>query len=82
MEEYKLPAEKIEPKILIKKEGITNENFGCIPEKRNIKDLINRGIININKYSGPSSHQVSDYVQKILNIKKSGHSGKSMLFLL
>ncbi|MBT5215219.1 RNA-guided pseudouridylation complex pseudouridine synthase subunit Cbf5 [Candidatus Woesearchaeota archaeon] len=75
MEEYKLPAEKIEPKILIKKEGITNENFGCIPEKRNIKDLINRGIININKYSGPSSHQVSDYVQKILNIKKSGHSG-------
>ncbi len=75
MEEFKLPAEQSNPKILIKKAGITNESYGCIPEKRTIQELINKGIININKYSGPSSHQVSDYVQKILNIKKSGHSG-------
>lgn len=75
MEENKLPAEKNEPKILIKKEGITNEKYGCIPEERNIQDLINLGIIIINKPSGPTSHQVSDYAKKILNLNKSGHSG-------
>ncbi|MBT3865866.1 RNA-guided pseudouridylation complex pseudouridine synthase subunit Cbf5 [Candidatus Woesearchaeota archaeon] len=75
MEEYKLPAEENEPKILIKKEGTTSDQHGCSPEKRDINDLISLGIINVNKPSGPTSHQVSDYVQKILNIKKSGHSG-------
>lgn len=75
MEEYKLPAEKNEPKTLTKKEGTTSDKHGCIPEERNIQDLINLGIININKPSGPTSHQVSAYVQKILNLNKSGHSG-------
>ncbi len=75
MEENRLPAEKNEPKILIKKEGTTSDKHGSIPKERNIQDLINLGIININKPSGPTSHQVSDYVQKILSIAKSGHSG-------
>ncbi|MCK4589366.1 MAG: RNA-guided pseudouridylation complex pseudouridine synthase subunit Cbf5 [Nanoarchaeota archaeon] len=37
--------------------------------------LVNYGIVNIDKPPGPTSHQVSDFVQKILKIKKSGHSG-------
>lgn len=39
------------------------------------EDLIKYGIVNIDKPPGPTSHQVSDFVQKILKIKKSGHSG-------
>lgn len=65
-----LPFEKIKRKILIKKEETEQK-----PIERSIKELIQYGIININKQSGPTSHQVSDYVQRILEIKKSGHSG-------
>ena len=70
-----LPFEKIKREILIKKESTTNPDFGYIPEKRPIQELINYGCVNINKPQGPTSHQISDYVQKILEIKKAGHPG-------
>lgn len=70
-----LPFEKIERKILVRKEAETNPALGCKPEERKTEEIINYGIINIDKPKGPTSHQVSDFVQKILNIGKSGHSG-------
>ena len=75
MTEYLLPFETIKRMILVKKEAKTNDKLGCRPEERKTEEIINYGIININKPQGPTSHQVSDYVQKILDIKKSGHSG-------
>ena len=75
MAEYLLPFEKIKRKVLVKKEAKTNDKLGCRPEERATEEIINYGIVNINKCQGPTSHQVSDYVQKILGIKKSGHSG-------
>jgi H/ACA ribonucleoprotein complex subunit 4 len=71
----KLPFERIKRKILVKKESTTDETKGCNPEQRPVEELINYGIINLDKPKGPTSHQVSDYVQKILKITKSGHSG-------
>lgn len=73
--EHKLPFEKIKRKILIKKEATTDPNFGCEPNKRSVEQLIQYGILNANKPAGPTSHQVVDYVKKILNIGKAGHSG-------
>ena len=70
-----LPFEIIKRQVLTKKEAETNPNCGCEPEKRAVEDLIHYGIVNINKPKGPTSHQVSEYVQRILHIKKSGHSG-------
>ncbi len=70
-----LPFEKRKPKILTKKESVTSTRFGCYPEERTVNELIHYGIINLDKPSGPTSHQVSAYVQKILGIKKAGHSG-------
>ena len=70
-----LPFEKVKKEIVVRKEARTNPEFGCKPEDRSVEKLIQYGIININKYSGPTSHQISDYVQKILGISKSGHSG-------
>ena len=75
MTENSLPFEKIERKILIRKEAETDEKYGCSPENRKTEEIINYGIVNIDKPKGPTSHQVSDYVQKILGITKSGHSG-------
>ena len=70
-----LPFENIKRKILVKKETQTDDKLGCKPEARPTKEIINYGVVNINKCQGPTSHQVSDFVQKILHINKSGHSG-------
>jgi H/ACA ribonucleoprotein complex subunit 4 len=71
----KLPSENIPEKVLVKRDAETSENYGILPEKRSTKEIMNYGIININKPKGPTSHQVADYVKKILNLKKAGHSG-------
>jgi len=70
-----LPFKKLKRKILVKKQAETDSSLGCKPEERKTEEIINYGVININKPQGPTSHQVSDFVQKILNIDKSGHSG-------
>ena len=75
MMEHLLPFEKIKRKILVKKELKTDNKLGCKPEDRPTEEIITYGVININKPQGPTSHQVSDFVQKILHINKSGHSG-------
>lgn len=71
----KLPFEDIEREVLVRKESKTDEKIGCLPDKRPVKELINYGVVNIDKPKGPTSHQVSDFVQKILGITKAGHSG-------
>ncbi len=70
-----LPFERFEREIVVKKEAGSNPAYGCIPEERSVSELVNFGIINLDKPSGPSSHQVSAYVKQILEIGKSGHSG-------
>lgn len=70
-----LPFERLKRDVIVRKEASSDPSFGCVPEQRPVKQLIDYGIINLNKPSGPSSHQVSDYVQRILDISKSGHSG-------
>ncbi len=59
--------------IFIKKEA--QGEFGKRPEERTIAEKLKYAIINIDKPKGPTSHQVSEYVQKLLNLKKAGHSG-------
>ena len=71
----KLPFETIQRETLVKKAFETNFNLGGRPEDRSVEDLIKYGIINLNKPSGPTSHQVADYVKKILKIKRCGHAG-------
>jgi len=75
MTKHLLPFEKIKRKVLVKKEAKTDNKLGCKPEARTAEEIINYGVVNINKCQGPTSHQISDYVQKILHINKSGHSG-------
>lgn len=53
----------------------TSDIIGKRPEERSIEELLDFGIVVIDKPSGPTSHQVSAYVQKVLGIPKSGHSG-------
>ena len=73
--EEKFPFEKEKKRIFTLIDCETNSKEGLNPLKRKTKEIINYGIVNINKPRGPTSHQVTDYVKKILNIKKAGHSG-------
>jgi H/ACA ribonucleoprotein complex subunit 4 len=49
--------------------------MGKRPEDRTIEELLNLGFINVDKPSGPTSHQVSAWVRKILGVEKAGHGG-------
>jgi len=40
-----------------------------------IDELIRKGVINLDKPAGPSSHEVAAWVKRILRIKKAGHIG-------
>lgn len=71
----KLPFEAIKREVLIKKDSPAGQTKERRPEDMPVEELINYGVVNIDKPPGPTSHQVSDYVQKILSIKKAGHSG-------
>jgi H/ACA ribonucleoprotein complex subunit 4 len=59
--------------IFVKSEAVGK--FGKLPEDRNVQELLNYAIVNIDKPKGPTSHQTSDMVKKILGLKKAGHSG-------
>ena len=60
---------------LTKSKSFTNPEYGCAPEEREISDYISHGVINLDKPSGPTSHEIDSWVKSILNLEKSGHGG-------
>jgi H/ACA ribonucleoprotein complex subunit 4 len=69
-----LPSDK-KRKRLIKISAKTNPNYGKYPDEMSVKELLNNGFINLDKPSGPTSHQVDSWVKEILEIEKVGHGG-------
>ena len=61
--------------LLINKKSKTSSKFGCEPFKRSLNELFDKGIVMIDKDSGPTSHQTTDSLKKVLKIDKAGHSG-------
>jgi len=49
--------------------------FGKEPKERSIEELIQTSIVNVDKPSGPTSHQISYWIKDLLKIKKAGHIG-------
>lgn len=60
---------------LIKKKVKTNPNFGKKIQERTVEELLENGVIIIDKPTGPTSHQVDSWIKKILGTEKVGHSG-------
>ena len=69
-----LPLEK-KRKRIIKVQANTNPVYGKNPNEYSVKDLLNNGFINLDKPSGPTSHQVDSWLKGILNVDKVGHGG-------
>ena len=72
--EFKFPLDEPE-QLIIKSQDRTDEKYGCEPEKRNVESLLQYGVINLDKPSGPTSHEVVSWVRKILRIENAGHGG-------
>ncbi len=60
---------------LIKAEEATNPQYGCKPEERPIKDYLRLGIISLDKPAGPSSHEITAWVKRIIQVTHAGHGG-------
>lgn len=61
--------------VLVKRNGKTNPAFGTPPLQRSLEMHMRLGAINLDKTSGPTSHEVAAWVKRILNVDKAGHSG-------
>ncbi len=70
-----LPHEGTNRKRLIKEKQLSISDHGTRPEERSVTDLLNQGVVNLDKPMGPTSHQVTAWVRDILGIEKAGHSG-------
>ena len=69
-----LPSDKIRKRI-VKVISKTNTNYGKSPDEYSVSELLNCGIINLDKPSGPTSHQIDSWIKEILSQEKVGHGG-------
>ncbi|MFQ5940375.1 MAG: RNA-guided pseudouridylation complex pseudouridine synthase subunit Cbf5 [Nitrososphaerales archaeon] len=56
-------------------DDVTDDRYGYYPDQRPIKELLDYGLISVDKPAGPTSHEVVAWVKRILQIHKAGHSG-------
>ncbi len=61
--------------LISRAEGITDPRFGCPPTRRPIEAYLRYGVVNLDKPSGPSSHEVVAWVKKLVHVNHAGHSG-------
>ncbi|MHA2297071.1 MAG: RNA-guided pseudouridylation complex pseudouridine synthase subunit Cbf5 [Candidatus Hodarchaeales archaeon] len=69
-----LPSD-FQREIIVKADCETNPEWGKSPEKRSIPELLELGIVNIDKPANPTSHEVAVHVRNIFGVKKTGHGG-------
>jgi len=66
---------EVERRLVVKAEEETDPEFGCRPEERPIQDHIRFGVINLDKPPGPTSHEVTAWVKRLLGVERAGHGG-------
>jgi H/ACA ribonucleoprotein complex subunit 4 len=60
---------------LTKHEEESDPSYGSPPLGRPIDDYLRHGIINLDKTSGPTSHEVVAWVKRVLRVDHAGHGG-------
>ncbi|MBI5698294.1 MAG: RNA-guided pseudouridylation complex pseudouridine synthase subunit Cbf5 [Thaumarchaeota archaeon] len=56
-------------------QDITNDAYGVYYDQRSVKDLLNYGLILLDKPPGPTRHETVAWTKRILKLPKIGHSG-------
>ncbi|MEM4389816.1 MAG: RNA-guided pseudouridylation complex pseudouridine synthase subunit Cbf5 [Candidatus Micrarchaeia archaeon] len=53
----------------------TDPAYGKPPEQRSMAELLELGVVVVDKPPGPSSHEVSVWVKNLLGARRTGHAG-------
>jgi len=61
--------------LVVKAEEETDPRFGHAPDQRPLQEYLKFGVINLDKPAGPSSHEVTAWVKRILGVEQAGHGG-------
>ncbi len=69
------PPWEIKRQVYVKNEDTTDSKYGHSPMDRPAEQYVRQGIINLDKPSGPTSHEVAAWVKKILKLNAIGHGG-------
>jgi tRNA U55 pseudouridine synthase TruB len=69
------PQWEVTRKQLIKAEDTTDPAHGHKPSERPATEYIRCGVINLDKPSGPTSHEVAAWIKKIMHLTRIGHGG-------
>jgi len=69
------PPWEIKREVVQKAVDETDAAYGCEPEKRNLEQRIEYGFLNVDKQAGPTSHDVTATVRRLMGAKRAGHSG-------
>eukprot|EP00796_Vickermania_ingenoplastis_P010120 gene10120-7085_t len=62
-------------KMNVRSQHFTLLESGWSPLRRPLKEYIKYGMINLDKPSNPSSHEVVSWIKRILKCEKTGHAG-------
>ncbi len=65
----------MKPEIYLKSKDTTDPAYGSLPTERSVEDLLQRGMVNLDKPRGPTSHQVVAWLRDVLKVGKAGHGG-------
>ncbi|MBI4177066.1 MAG: RNA-guided pseudouridylation complex pseudouridine synthase subunit Cbf5 [Candidatus Aenigmarchaeota archaeon] len=61
--------------MITKEDANTNDSYGTRPEKRTVGQLLEYGLINLDKPQGPTSHQTVAWIKNMLDLHKVSHTG-------
>ncbi|NIQ05045.1 MAG: RNA-guided pseudouridylation complex pseudouridine synthase subunit Cbf5 [Candidatus Korarchaeota archaeon] len=65
-----------ETKLKYKRENwYTDPQFGCAPNERSPKDLLEYGVVNLDKPANVNSHQLTSHLRVVFDVEKIGHGG-------
>ncbi len=66
---------EVRDKLIVVKEALTDPAYGKLPTQRSVDELLDLGVVNLDKPPGPTSHEVVAWLKNILGIEKAGHGG-------
>jgi H/ACA ribonucleoprotein complex subunit 4 len=73
---------EIKHRLIVKAEEETNPGYGSRPEDRPLEEHMRFGIINLDKPSGPSSHEVTAWLKRLLNLVRAGRGNPKVTGVL
>ena len=72
---------EVKRELVVKAEEETDPRFGHVPDQRPLQDYLKFGVINLDKPAGPSSHEITAWVKRMLGVEQAGHGGTLEAYL-